>query len=329
MVVGASATGVQIAARGPALGPRRRPRRRGARPRAAPVPGPGHPLVDGGRGRARRALRRGGRHRPGATRPLHAARGLRRAGDVRSQRAHRHRDQAGRPARRHQRRSGAVLRFPPQQVRAGRSQAGTAPRHHRRVGGGQRGRRLGATAASVRAHRGGRLAAARDSTSTRGEIETVIWATGFRPDYSWLDVDVLDHKGMVRHEGGVVDSPGMYLIGTPFLRRRKSSFIDGARADAEDLVVELADVPRRPGVRGRARPGHGIPGTVAASALRSGSVGTERPPVVRQKGQDRAGPDEDRDLLHRDGHLGHPRTLERGAFDQQGAPAPRWHDHRA
>jgi putative flavoprotein involved in K+ transport len=73
-----------------------------------------------------------------------------------------------------------------------------------------------------------------------GEIQSIIWATGYRPDYSWLDVDVLDAKGLVRHDGGVVDSPGMYLIGAPFLRRRKSSFIDGARRDAEDLVVELA-----------------------------------------------------------------------------------------
>jgi putative flavoprotein involved in K+ transport len=72
-----------------------------------------------------------------------------------------------------------------------------------------------------------------------GAIETIIWATGFRPDYSWLDVMVLDEKGMVRHDGGVVDSPGMYLIGTPFLRRRKSSFIDGARDDAQDLIVDL------------------------------------------------------------------------------------------
>jgi putative flavoprotein involved in K+ transport len=72
-----------------------------------------------------------------------------------------------------------------------------------------------------------------------GEIETVIWATGFHPDYSWLHVDVLDTKGRVRHDGGVVESPGMYLIGTPFLRRRKSSFIDGSRADAEDLIGEL------------------------------------------------------------------------------------------
>jgi putative flavoprotein involved in K+ transport len=73
-----------------------------------------------------------------------------------------------------------------------------------------------------------------------GAIATIIWATGYRPDYSWLDVDVLDAKGMVRHDGGVAESPGMYLIGAPFLRRRKSSFIDGARVDAEDLVTELA-----------------------------------------------------------------------------------------
>jgi putative flavoprotein involved in K+ transport len=73
-----------------------------------------------------------------------------------------------------------------------------------------------------------------------GAIETIIWATGFRPDYSWLDVDVLDGKGLVRHDGGVVESPGMYLIGSPFLRRRKSSFIDGACSDAQELIVELA-----------------------------------------------------------------------------------------
>jgi putative flavoprotein involved in K+ transport len=72
-----------------------------------------------------------------------------------------------------------------------------------------------------------------------GEIQTIVWATGYRPDHSWLDVPVFDRKGMVRHDGGVVDSPGMYLIGAPFLRRRKSSFIDGARTDAEELITEL------------------------------------------------------------------------------------------
>ncbi|HTH06065.1 MAG TPA: NAD(P)-binding domain-containing protein [Ilumatobacteraceae bacterium] len=75
---------------------------------------------------------------------------------------------------------------------------------------------------------------------TRGDIRTIVWATGFRPDYSWLDVPVLDRKGMIRHDGGVVaDAPGLYLMGMPFLRRRKSSLIDGAGPDAEDLSAHL------------------------------------------------------------------------------------------
>ena len=73
-----------------------------------------------------------------------------------------------------------------------------------------------------------------------GEIKTIIWATGYRPDYSWLDVPVLDRKGQVRHDGGVVESPGMYLMGMQFLRRRKSALIDGAGDDARDLSDHLA-----------------------------------------------------------------------------------------
>ncbi|MBC8006489.1 MAG: NAD(P)-binding domain-containing protein, partial [Prolixibacteraceae bacterium] len=75
---------------------------------------------------------------------------------------------------------------------------------------------------------------------TRGRIKTIIWATGFRPDYSWLDVPVLDNKGYIRHDGGVVDVPGLYLLGMPFLRRRKSSLIDGVGDDARDLSAHLA-----------------------------------------------------------------------------------------
>ena len=74
----------------------------------------------------------------------------------------------------------------------------------------------------------------------RGEIRTVVWATGFRPDYSWLDVPVLDRKGRIRHDGGVVDSPGLYLMGTQFMRRRKSALIDGAGDDARELSAHLA-----------------------------------------------------------------------------------------
>ena len=73
-----------------------------------------------------------------------------------------------------------------------------------------------------------------------GEIRTIIWATGFRPDLSWIDAPVCDRKGRARHDGGVAASPGLYLIGLPFLRRRKSTLIDGAAADAADLSDHLA-----------------------------------------------------------------------------------------
>ena len=73
-----------------------------------------------------------------------------------------------------------------------------------------------------------------------GEIQTVVWATGFRPDYRWLDVPVLDAKGRLRHVGGVVtDSPGLYAVGLPVLRRRKSTFIHGAEDDAREVVEHL------------------------------------------------------------------------------------------
>ncbi|MDT8322341.1 MAG: hypothetical protein RQ826_17640 [Xanthomonadales bacterium] len=72
-----------------------------------------------------------------------------------------------------------------------------------------------------------------------GEIQTVVWATGMRPDYAWLDVPVLDGKGMLRHDGGVVEAPGLYVLGLPFLRRRKSTFIHGAEDDVRDLARHL------------------------------------------------------------------------------------------
>jgi len=73
-----------------------------------------------------------------------------------------------------------------------------------------------------------------------GEIRTIVWATGFRPDYSWLHVPVVDEKGQLRHTGGVVDSPGLYALGLPVLRRRKSTFIHGIEDDARELMDDLA-----------------------------------------------------------------------------------------
>ena len=71
-------------------------------------------------------------------------------------------------------------------------------------------------------------------------VRTVVWATGLRPDYSWLDVPVFDRKGTLKHDRGVVDAPGLYVLGLPYLRRRKSSFIHGAGDDARELTDHLA-----------------------------------------------------------------------------------------
>jgi putative flavoprotein involved in K+ transport len=73
-----------------------------------------------------------------------------------------------------------------------------------------------------------------------GAISTIVWATGFRPDYGWLDVPVVDEKGALRHDGGVVDSPGLYALGLPVLRKRRSTFIHGIDDDAYAVVEHLA-----------------------------------------------------------------------------------------
>jgi putative flavoprotein involved in K+ transport len=69
---------------------------------------------------------------------------------------------------------------------------------------------------------------------------TVVWATGFRPRYPWLDAGFMDGRGRLVHDGGILSVPGAYVLGLPFLRRRKSSFIDGVGDDARDLTAHLA-----------------------------------------------------------------------------------------
>ena len=71
-------------------------------------------------------------------------------------------------------------------------------------------------------------------------IRTVIWATGFRPDYGWLHVPVFDRKGRLVHDGGVLDAPGLYAMGLPLMRRRKSNYIFGVGDDARDITGHLA-----------------------------------------------------------------------------------------
>jgi putative flavoprotein involved in K+ transport len=70
-------------------------------------------------------------------------------------------------------------------------------------------------------------------------ISTVIWATGFLPDYSWLAVDTFDRKGRIAHDGGVARAPGLYTLGTSLLRHRRSTYLSGAAGDTEELADHL------------------------------------------------------------------------------------------
>jgi putative flavoprotein involved in K+ transport len=75
---------------------------------------------------------------------------------------------------------------------------------------------------------------------TSGEVKSIVWATGFHPDYSWLTLPVVDRNGHLAHEGGILAAPGAYALGLPVLRRRKSTFIHGAEDDARDVIEHLA-----------------------------------------------------------------------------------------
>lgn len=72
------------------------------------------------------------------------------------------------------------------------------------------------------------------------ELRSIVWATGYAPDHGWLQAPVFDRRGALRHDRGVVDAPGLYVLGLPFLRRRKSSFIHGAEDDVHEIVAHLA-----------------------------------------------------------------------------------------
>jgi putative flavoprotein involved in K+ transport len=85
----------------------------------------------------------------------------------------------------------------------------------------------------------GRTAAFADGTTT--DVDAVVWATGYRPDYSWLDVPgVLDDTGNVRHRGGVTDVPGLYFLGLPWQTCRGSALLGFVGADAATLAARMA-----------------------------------------------------------------------------------------
>lgn len=71
-------------------------------------------------------------------------------------------------------------------------------------------------------------------------ITSIIWATGFSVDYSWLEVDAVDANGRPLHQRGISPEPGVYFVGLPWLTRRSSSFLCGVSGDAKYIAEHIA-----------------------------------------------------------------------------------------
>jgi putative flavoprotein involved in K+ transport len=77
------------------------------------------------------------------------------------------------------------------------------------------------------------------------EVDAVIWATGYRPDYSWIKLPVFDETGRVRHRRGVTDVPGLYFLGLSWQHTRGSALIGWVGDDAEFVAGELEAAARK------------------------------------------------------------------------------------
>jgi putative flavoprotein involved in K+ transport len=76
---------------------------------------------------------------------------------------------------------------------------------------------------------------------SRLDVDAVIWATGYRPDYSWIDLPVLDEQGRPRHRRGVTDVPGLYFLGLSWQHTRGSALLGWVKDDAAYLAERIAE----------------------------------------------------------------------------------------
>ena len=76
------------------------------------------------------------------------------------------------------------------------------------------------------------------------EVDAVIWATGYRPDYSWLELPIFDADGRLRHRRGVTDVPGLYFLGLTWQHTRGSALIGFVKDDAEFIAGRIEKLAR-------------------------------------------------------------------------------------
>jgi putative flavoprotein involved in K+ transport len=82
--------------------------------------------------------------------------------------------------------------------------------------------------------------------SSEPEVDAVIWATGYRPDYSWIDLPVCDQDGRLRHRRGVTDVPGLYFLGLTWQHTRGSALLGWVKDDAQFIAQQIAERENAP-----------------------------------------------------------------------------------
>ena len=112
---------------------------------------------------------------------------------------------------------------------------GSGPRRLRRHGVTLEPRVVDAQGGTVRFQDGGEL-----------DVDAVVWATGYRSDYSWLDAPVIDQEGRIRHRRGSTDHPGLYFLGLSWQWTRGSALLGWVKDDAEYIAEQIATYKKAP-----------------------------------------------------------------------------------
>jgi putative flavoprotein involved in K+ transport len=123
----------------------------------------------------------------------------------------------------------------------------------------------------------GRTATFSDGTQLNPDV--VIWATGYRPDHSWIRVPVFDHDGTLLHRRGVTESPGLYFLGLPWMHTRGSALLGWVKDDAEYIAHKISALPGRPATAAEPSGAPGVnPHSTTTAALNGSSRVHARPP---------------------------------------------------
>jgi putative flavoprotein involved in K+ transport len=105
---------------------------------------------------------------------------------------------------------------------------GSSPRKLKRHGVRLRPRVVGASGRTVTF-----------SDGSEQEFDAVIWATGYRPDHTWINAPVFDSDGRLRHRRGVTDVPGLFFVGLSWQHTRGSALLGWVKADAEFIATKI------------------------------------------------------------------------------------------